>query len=128
MLTYAEADNFLNGPQPEAIAAFNMVRDRANNYEPNPEAPLLQTGSITREEFLNKILDERLFELNYEHVRIFDLVRHRMLQEANPLNPDFDEGDYLFPIPLGEIEETEGRVKQNPGKYDDLGFGFFTDN
>ncbi len=128
LLTYAEADNALNGPQQEAIDALNQVRDRANGYVPNAEAPLLTVGSITKEEFKEEILNERFFELCFEHVRIYDILRHRMLPEANPNNPDFDEGDYLYPIPLTEIEETEGRIKQNPGNYDDLGFGFFPAN
>ena len=79
-LIKAEALNELNGPQdPDAIAAFNIVRARARradgvNFRRVPlDIPLSNT--FTKSEFRLKIFHERGLELVGEGQRWFDLVR-----------------------------------------------------
>jgi hypothetical protein len=67
-LTYAEAANeFNNGPTPEAYDAVNMVRNRVglNN---------LRSG-LSKDDFRNAVLQERALEFGFEEVRWYDIIR-----------------------------------------------------
>lgn len=77
-LIKAEAENELNGPTPEAYAAFNKLRERARkaNGTARTTPADLVTG-LTKEDFRMKIFDERGLELIGEGHRWFDAIRMR---------------------------------------------------
>jgi hypothetical protein len=115
LLIYAEAANMANGaPTQEAVDAVNQVINRANGYVNLPQHPLLTTG-MTKEAFDAAVIEERNQELCFEFDRWFDLVRKRiLLQESIPtIQQNFNEEDYLFPIPDNDVEL--GGIEQNPG-------------
>lgn len=110
MLLLAEAiSENNNGPTSEAYDLLNAIRTRAG-------LPVFTVGSLTKSEFLNKIHDERLFELWGEGVRRDDLIRWGLyIQRA--INDGFSGSDdkILYPIPRSVINQTNGVVIQNPG-------------
>lgn len=75
LLMFAEADNELNGPTAEAMAALEQVRTRAF-----PTAPDKVTDypKGSKEDFLKAVLDERKFEFAGENMRWRDLVRNNL--------------------------------------------------
>ena len=82
---------------------LNMVRTRAGL------APTAETGS----NLLETIYNERRLELVGEGHRFFDLVRTgRAAQAIDGFTTGKNE---LFPIPLEEIEFSQGNWSQNPG-------------
>ncbi|HRE51002.1 MAG TPA: RagB/SusD family nutrient uptake outer membrane protein [Flavitalea sp.] len=116
LLIYAEAANMANGsPTQDAVDAINQVIDRANDYLPNVDHPLLTIG-MTKEAFDEAVIEERNQELCFEYDRWFDLVRKRILQEKSipEIQQNFTEDDYLFPIPDNDVMLSEG-MEQNPG-------------
>ena len=75
-LIKAEAENEINGPTADAYTAFNMVRARARNANGvNRTTPANLTTGLTKDQFRQKIIDERAVELFAEGHRWFDLVR-----------------------------------------------------
>ncbi len=116
LLIFAEAENMSKGgPTQEAVDAINVVIDRANDYEDNPDYPLLTTN-MSMDEFDEAVIQERNLELCFENDRWFDLIRKRILEEKTRIEyrPNFDEHIYLFPIPESEIRLNEN-MGQNPG-------------
>lgn len=77
-LSYAEALNELNnGPTDEAFEYANKVRARVQvgpieNFIGKPR------NQITKQEFLDAIINERAIELGCEGIRWFDMVRYKM--------------------------------------------------
>ena len=69
LLMYAEAENKLSPGSPNALAAVNQVRERAN------ATPL--AGPITE----TLIQEERRLELCFEGLRKYDLIRWGILEE-----------------------------------------------
>jgi starch-binding outer membrane protein, SusD/RagB family len=114
-LIFAEAENMSNGgPNQEAVNAINVIIDRANGWQENPDYPRLTT-SMSKEEFDRAVIRERYFELCFEYDRYFDLVRKKMLGEVNPNHiQDYSEDDYLFPIPQEDLKANP-LLTQNPG-------------
>lgn len=76
LLIKAEAENELNGPTSVAYAEFNKVRARARNANGVMRStPANLIAGLTKEEFRQKIVDERALEFVGEGQRWFDLVR-----------------------------------------------------
>ncbi len=111
LLLHVEA-TMAGGPatvDPEALASFQAVRDRAGLTTP--------VASITRED----LLTERRVELAFENQRYFDLIRFGELD--NVLSTHSDEMGYVYnsqkarflPIPQREINLSGGLLTQNPG-------------
>lgn len=102
LLIYAEAANRVSGkPTTEAVNAINLVINRANGstgHEP------LATIGMTMQDFENKVLMERKFELCFEFGnRWFDMVRKELTKNHITTT--------LFPIP-----EFDAKILgQNPG-------------
>jgi hypothetical protein len=77
-LIYAETLNELNnGPTSEAFDYVNKVRERVQvgpieNFIGKP------ADQITKQEFLDAVLNERVLELGCENSRWFDMVRYKM--------------------------------------------------
>jgi hypothetical protein len=107
LLIKAEASNEL-GNQGDAIAALNLVRNRAG---------LPNTTATTQGDLRTAIWKERRVELAMEHDRWFDLVRTGRAGEVMRANgKNFIDGkNELFPIPQKHIDLSGGRLKQNPG-------------
>lgn len=131
-LMYAEADNELNGPQPEAIRLVNRVRGRGN-------LPALSgEKTSSKDAFFKAIEQERVVELIAEGQRSFDLRRWRKIEEAwgvypgcsgvsakdthganrqswfvNPTTRDLERG-YIFKIPQSERDRNPKMSQNKP--------------
>jgi hypothetical protein len=75
-LMYAEATNFVSGPQADAIALVNRVRRRGNL------PPLKADKTANADAFFAAIEQERIVELLAEGQRGFDLRRWRALERV----------------------------------------------
>jgi len=96
LLMYAEALNAQNGPTAEAYTYINMVRSRAG---------LDDLSGLTKDQFLDAVLQERRVELAAEGHRWFDLVRTQKLSTLVPAaKPGVTPAAKfnLFPIPQKE--------------------------
>ena len=137
LLLYAEALNE-NGKSSEALTYLNMVRRRARNtnpldprkdkqtYVPAVTASTLPDITTTNQDELRQIIwHERRVELAMEGWRRDDLMRQKRfgkvmrdyakkygVEKGAKFN---DSRDYLLPIPQGEIDKSNGILKQNPG-------------
>lgn len=108
LLLLAEAENEVNGPNTDAYNAINLVRDRADVGDLTP--------GLSKAEFKEAVFFERHLELAYENWRWFDLKRSGFLKD-NMIDRGRDWNDkyFLFPIPQGEIDASNGLLEQNPG-------------
>ena len=110
------------GNAPGAADDINMVRRRA--AWPGMETTMEIMAADVDIDF---ILDERARELVGEMHRWFDLVRTGKLVERVRLHnaearDNIQEHHVLRPIPLDQIDRTQGEYKQNPG-YPEAGEG-----
>ncbi len=117
LLIFAEASNEAVGPNPEAYAAVNEIRARAEL------APL---AGLTKETLREAIWREKFHELSYENKTWFDMVRIRKGFNVKTLQfedyvghkfvygPTLKERELLFPIPTAEIRNNKNLI-QNPG-------------
>lgn len=99
-LVKAEALNELNGPTPDAVDAFNVVRARARKANGTPRvvpADIPPDHTLTRTQFRMKIFEERGLEFLGEGQRWFDLVRMQ-----HPDDPSRTMYEYQF------LEELAG--------------------
>lgn len=112
LLELAEAINEQNGPTAEAISYVEQVRARVGLANSIPAEAI-----AGKDAFRDFILDERGRELFCEGHRRRDLIRHdKFISTAH------EEGYtsalphmVLFPIPQDIIDESQGKIKQNPG-------------
>lgn len=109
LLLLAEAINEVNGPTVEAYTLVNRIRSRAGL------AGL--TVGLTKDQFRNKIMDERLFELWCEGSRRDDLIRFgKYVQRALDDGSVFANANkVLYPLPRKAVDESKGKINQNPG-------------
>lgn len=75
-LFYAEAENELNSCTQDAVDRINPIRRRAG-------VPEYSAGEFSREEFRNKIIDEREWEFAMEGKDIFTIMRCGQLEERS---------------------------------------------
>ena len=109
LLSYAEAENELNGPSAEAVKALKMVTDRAGVEIPS-------SATASKEAFRNYLLLERGHELFCEGVRRQDLIRHGVyIKLARERGNNAQDYQVLFPIPQFAITESNNILEQNPG-------------
>lgn len=113
-LLRAEA-KFQQGNLTGAAEDINVIRTRA--AVPGSEAAMQITAADVTLDF---ILDERARELLGEGMRWFDLTRTGKLVERvklyNPeAAPNIQDYHIVRPIPLDQIDRTEGGYPQNPG-------------
>lgn len=117
LLDFAEASNEASGPNPQAYDAVNKIRGRAGL------APL---SGMSKDELREAIWRERFFELSFENITWFDMVRIRKGFNVNTrkfddyvgykfsYGPVVTERELLFPIPTSETRNNEN-LKQNSG-------------
>lgn len=109
LLSYAEAENELNGPTASAIAAVKEITDRA-------EVDIPAGATAGKDSFREFLLAERGRELYCEGHRRQDLIRHGVyIKLARERGNDAKDYQVLFPIPQYVITEAGGIVKQNDG-------------
>ncbi|MGV3529763.1 MAG: RagB/SusD family nutrient uptake outer membrane protein [Flavisolibacter sp.] len=107
LLIRAEAVARTQGVTAEAVSLLNSVRSRSLPGS----APWKVADFSSKEALINKILDERRFELAFEGFYRYDLVR-----TGKPIrNPDVPENKKVLPIPQIEIDISRGLIQQNPG-------------
>lgn len=129
LLNYAEAQNEAVGPDGSVYDAINEVRDRAGM----PALP----GGLTQDQMRERIRNERRIELAYEEHRYFDVrrwliadvVENESAQGISITNnggtltfarkealggKNFEPQHYWFPIPISEINISNGKLQQNP--------------
>ena len=87
---------------------INTIRNRAG---------LNNTESISEDDILQDIINERKFELFTEHGhRWFDAKRLDIAEEIlAPLKSNWRSTDVLFPIPEKELLTNPNLTPQNPG-------------
>ena len=107
MLTRAEALAQENGINSEAIDLLNKVRLRSVPLA----TPFTDADFSSKDELIQKILLQRKFELAFEGLYRYDLIR-----TGQPLhNPDVPANRKVLPIPQVEIDISKGVIQQNSG-------------
>jgi hypothetical protein len=130
LLNYAEAQN-------EAVDADQSVYDAVNAIRTRAGMPALP-AHLSRDEMRERIRNERRVELAYEEHRYFDVrrwliaedVENETAQGMSVINngngtftyqvkealggKTFQPEHYWFPIPIEEINASDGLIEQNP--------------
>lgn len=123
LLIYAEMQNELHGPDQTVYAAVDRIRARVN-------MPPLPSG-LNKDQMRTAIRHERRVEFIFEGLHMFETRSWRTTEacvkkpvygmtydgkkvwiETRNFNPD---KNYLWAIPLTEIDLSKGTLKQNPG-------------
>lgn len=117
LLMYAEASNEVGTPTAKAYDALNATRVRA-------QLPAL--SGLSKDQFRTEVLKERWYELCFENITWFDMVRLRKAFNVSTktfdnyvghkfsYGPVVTERELLFPIPTVEIRNNTS-LKQNTG-------------
>lgn len=107
MLTRAEDLARTSGITQEPIDLLNKVRTRSVPFA----FPFGENDFVNASDLINKIMEQRKFELAFEGFYRYDLIRTgQALHE-----PDIPENKKVLPIPQVEIDISNGLIKQNPG-------------
>ncbi len=136
LLMFAEADNEVNnGPSQQAYMAINMVRRRGYGKDVGSADPAIDApAGLSKQDFQDLIMSERLRELAFEGLRKHDLVRwgiypstmQAQIREYQSNMPAalrdpaiaqaqrITERSVLFPIPNSELA-VNPNIQQNPG-------------
>jgi len=117
LLIHAEADNEVNGPSAKAYDAVNATRKRAQ---------LPELAGLTKDQLREEIWKERWYELCFENITWFDMVRLRKAFNLSTkkfedyvghkfsYGPVVSEKELLFPIPTLEVKNNP-KLNQNKG-------------
>jgi len=122
LLWKAEAYNE-TGNYPEAIAIINAIRNRARTsvtvggaLPPPGTLPDRSVASVDKNEIMGWLMHERRVELGFESQRFNDLKRWGIAKPVlTALGKNFQDFNYVYPIPQGEIDKSGGTITQNPG-------------
>lgn len=119
LLIRAEALHALNTSDAEAYELLNKVRRRAFGKPIDTPSDIDIPSGLSKDQFIDKILDERRREFAFEGKRRFDLLRTGKLKEAMlKQNPEIGAliGDKhnVLPIPISELDANK-LLEQNPG-------------
>jgi hypothetical protein len=124
LLIAAEALTEVNGaPNAEAEGYVNQVRARARNWAGKQTAFPADVGTgLSKDAFIDLVLEERRLELAFEYKRWYDIKRRNLGVEVftgpgslEP-HPNFDPNrDYLMPLPRTELAINPNLQPQNPG-------------
>jgi len=108
---------------PEAIAIINQIRARARTSltadgTTVPPAGTLpdRPASTDKAQIKAWLIHERRVELGFESQRFNDLKRWGIAKQVlSALGKNFQDYNYLYPIPQSEIDRSGGSIEQNPG-------------
>ena len=117
LLMYAEASNEVSGPSAKAYDAANATRTRAQ---------LPNLAGLSKDQFREAVWKERWYELCFENITWFDMVRLR--KAFNVTTKKFDDyvghkftygpvitqRELLFPLPTSEVRNNTN-LRQNTG-------------
>ncbi|MFD1294690.1 RagB/SusD family nutrient uptake outer membrane protein [Lutibacter holmesii] len=111
-----------------ALMYLNRVRERARlggDYKTGADVPMTFAPSAVPADLtsitVEDVLEERRVELAFECKRWYDIARRRMGNEVfgasgyEGLKSNFDENDYLMPLPGDELERNPNLQPNNPG-------------
>ena len=110
----AEALNAVGDTTNAKYECINEVRSRAGLPE------ITAADNLSKEEFADAILLERLKELCCEHLRRFDLIRFgKLVDQVKAAYPEDNISirDYhvLYPIPQSAMDANDAITENNPG-------------
>lgn len=122
LLIHAEAQNEVGAPTQAAYDAYKRVRDRAKLTTP-------ALGTFTQASFREAVWRERWYEMCFEQITWYDMVRLRkvfndktktFMNFAGAVSPTnaqvvYQEKHLLFPIPRPELLNNPNLKTQNPG-------------
>ena len=119
LLTYAEAQNELSGPDASVYNAIDEIRERAG-------MPKIDRATYaTQESLRGAIRQERMVELALEGQRYMDIRRWEIapqvmnniysLKGTVAQERIWDNKLYLMPVPQSQIDLSYGVLEQNPG-------------
>ncbi|MEX0773193.1 MAG: RagB/SusD family nutrient uptake outer membrane protein [Balneolales bacterium] len=131
LLMYAEAKIELNEIDNTVYDAINKVRERPTVNMP----PLTVASHGTQDELREALRRERVVELGFEGLRLFDMNRWELGAEKEGevfgahfynnegeeylqsigFSRSFEETDYLWPIPTSEMNSNSSITENNPG-------------
>ena len=122
MLWKAEALNE-TGAYAQAIGIINEIRERARTTVTfdggTPPAGTLPDRDVTstdKAQIKSWLIHERRVELGFESQRFNDLKRWGIAKEfLTSLGKNFQDKNYVYPIPQGEIDKSGGTIEQNTG-------------
>jgi hypothetical protein len=122
LLWKAEAYNEL-GNASQSIAIINRIRQRARNgvtvtgdATVDGALPDRNTAVTDKAQIKAWLIHERRVELGFESHRFNDLKRWGIAKQVlTALGKNFQDRNYLYPIPQGEIDKSGGSITQNPG-------------
>lgn len=111
LLMKAEALNEVGDGSAAKYQALNEVRKRAGVPEIDPST------NLSKEAFADVVLEERLHELCFEHLRRFDLIRFGKLKSYLQSRAGITIQDHhnLYPIPQAAIDANDAITENNPG-------------
>lgn len=111
LLMKAEALNLLDDKSDEKYNAINEVRDRAGI------ARITKADNLSKDQFAEVLLEERMHELCCEHLRRWDLIRFGKLTEYMKDRAGVTLQPYhvLYPIPQAAIDANDAITENNPG-------------
>ncbi len=118
-LFYAEAACEAEGaPSALALDRLNHIRRRAYGYDPEAVSPADYPSGMSKEAFIEAVMQERAYEFLLERRRWFDLKRTGKAKEAFvAIGKNLIDARMLWPIPENEINNNPGidPGDQNPG-------------
>jgi hypothetical protein len=111
------------GNLPAAIAIINQVRARARNgvdingnLPPAGTLPDRDVNATDKNVVMDWLMHERRVELGFESERFYDLKRWGIAKQVlTAMGKNFQDYNYVYPIPQGEIDKSGGTIVQNPG-------------
>lgn len=121
LLWKAEALNE-TGDYEGAIDLINDIRNRART-SPTADGSVIPPGTLAdrpdstdASEIMGWIMSERRVELGFESHRFNDLKRWGIAKSfLTGLGKNFQDKNYLYPIPQGEVDKSGGTITQNAG-------------
>lgn len=115
---YIESNNL-----PAAIGIINAIRTRARTsltvagvLPPAGTLPDRNIATTDKNLVTTWLVNERRVELGFESHRFYDLKRWETAKTVlAAMGKNFQDKNYLYPIPQGEIDKSGGTITQNTG-------------